>query len=151
MQVSLAHTARNHPPAVTVLLLLLLWCARVSLCVGATSTTKLYVPQPENCCFGVPHNTCPPPQIDLSVQPSKRGAMLEGSDHNTRLPQLHVNGQVGEGFSVCQSDNACWHKLCYTQQSQAGTNNNKPGTAVPGSLGSCQPVQGAVKRVCSVL
>lgn len=33
-------------------------------------------------------------QIDLSTQPGKRGDMLAGSDHNTRLPQLHVNGQV---------------------------------------------------------
>lgn len=41
-------------------------------------------------------------QIDLSVQPSKREEMLAGSDHNTKLPQLHVNGQVCLlGVCVC--------------------------------------------------
>jgi hypothetical protein len=39
-------------------------------------------------------------QIDLSAQPEQRGAMLAGSDNNTRLPQLHVNGQVSSGMLV---------------------------------------------------
>lgn len=40
-------------------------------------------------------------QIDLSANPSKREAMLAGSDNNTKLPQLHVNGQVGRQHLPC--------------------------------------------------
>lgn len=46
--------------------------------------------------FGAPYVL----QIDLSANPSKREAMLAGSDNNTKLPQLHVNGQVKAG-SIC--------------------------------------------------
>lgn len=41
-------------------------------------------------------------QVDLSTHPSKRGVMLAGSDNNTKLPQLHVNGQVGRNPCRCQ-------------------------------------------------
>lgn len=41
-------------------------------------------------------------EIDLSTQPGKRGDMLAGSDHNTRLPQLHVNGQFLGDADVVQ-------------------------------------------------
>lgn len=52
-------------------------------------------------------------QVDLSTQPSKREAMLAGSDNNTKLPQLHVNGQVcTSNLHVAVSCST--HALCYT-------------------------------------
>lgn len=33
------------------------------------------------------------PQVDLSMEPHRREAMLGGSDGLTALPQLHVNGR----------------------------------------------------------
>ena len=49
-----------------------------------------------------------PPQVDLSMEPHRREAMLAGSDGLSKLPQLHVNGRYVGGADDIQAGAGCW-------------------------------------------
>lgn len=50
------------------------------------------------------------PQVDLSMEPHRREAMLAGSDGLSKLPQLHVNGRFVGGADEIQA--SAFAQLC---------------------------------------
>lgn len=62
----------------------------------STSTTPNVISRTNRIKFLLDAKKVAYEEVDLTMQPHRRGMMLDASEGNPTLPQVHVNGKVSE-------------------------------------------------------